>query len=89
MGLKEREAALNHRLKATKNDEAVPGSKLRCECADLRCNAMLELTDEERARRTARGSWFWVKPGHEPAHVAQVLEQSARFSVVRLESPPI
>ena len=65
MTMKEREAALNHRMKAVKNDQAAAGASFGCECADLRCNAKLELTEDERGRRSSRPSRFWVKPGHE------------------------
>ena len=87
MSMKEREAALNHRLKAVRNDEAGEGSPFGCECADLRCNASLELTEEELGRRRARPSRFWVKPGHNLA-TEQVVETDPRYSVVQVEATP-
>ena len=61
--------------------------KERCECADLRCNAKLELTEDERGRRSSRPSRFWVKPGHE-LDTDHVVETDTRFSVVQLEAVP-
>lgn len=86
--MKDRQAALNHRVKAAQNHEAEPGSTVRCECADLRCNATLELTDEEQRYRRSRPAWFWVKPGHELVGVEQVVEGTSRFSVVQLDATP-
>jgi hypothetical protein len=87
MSMKERQAALNHRLKAVRNDEADEGSSFGCECADLRCNARLELTGEERSRSRVNSSQFWVKPGHELDN-EQIVETQARFCVVKLEAQP-
>jgi hypothetical protein len=88
MTIKEREAALNHRMKAAKNDEAAAGSSFGCECADLRCNAKLELTADERVRRGSRPSRFWVKPGHE-LDSDHIVETDTRFSVVQLDGIPL
>jgi hypothetical protein len=88
MTVKERQAGLNHRLKAVRNDEARKGLSFGCECADLRCNATLELTGEERSRRGTSSSHFWVKPGHELGS-ERVVETDARYSVVQLETAPL
>jgi hypothetical protein len=88
MTVKERQAGLNHRLKAVRNDEDGEGSSFGCECADLRCNATLELTWEERSRGYSSSSRFWVKPGHELAS-ERVVETDARYSVVQLEATPL
>jgi hypothetical protein len=87
MTVKERQAGLNHRLKAARNDEAGRGPRFGCECADLRCNALLELTEEERGRRRNPGR-FWVKPGHELVS-ERVVEAGTRYSVVQLEETPL
>ncbi len=87
MSMKERQVALNHRLKAVRNDEAGEGSSFGCECADLRCNARLELTEGERSRSRSSRSRFWVKPGHELEN-ERVVETDARYSVVQLEAMP-
>lgn len=87
MSMKERQAALNHRMKAVRNDDAAQGSKFACECADLRCNATLELTGDERTRRTSSPSRFWVKPGHE-LETERVVERDARYSVVQVDATP-
>ena len=47
MALRERDAAEHHRLKAVRNEESSK-TLARCECADLRCNATLDLTSTER-----------------------------------------
>ena len=88
MTMKDRQVALNHRLKAAGNDEASAGLIRRCECADLRCNATLELTKEELSRRREHPGWFWVKPGHELSNLERVVEGSTRFSIVMLEATP-
>jgi hypothetical protein len=87
MTVKERQAGLNHRLKAVRNDEARQGQGFGCECADLRCNALLELTEKERGQRRSP-SRFWVKPGHELVS-ERVVETDARYSVVQLEATPL
>jgi hypothetical protein len=87
MTMKERQAALNHRLKAVRNDEAGEGSSFGCECADLRCNARLELTAEEQQRSRTTSSRFWVKPGHELEH-ERIVETDRRYCVVQLEALP-
>jgi hypothetical protein len=87
MSMKERQAALNHRLKAVRNDEADEDSIFGCECADLRCNARLELTGDERSRTRSNPSLFWVKPGHE-LEDEKIIETDERFSVVKLEAQP-
>jgi hypothetical protein len=88
MSMKERQAALNHRFKATRNEEADAGFRLRCECADLRCNATVELTEEERSHRRTHAAWFWVKPGHELASTDHVVEECASFTIVQLGATP-
>jgi len=87
MGMKERQAALNHRLKSVRNDEAAEGSTLSCECADLRCNATLDLTVDERTRRASASSRFWLKPGHE-LETERVIETGPRYAVVQVEAKP-
>jgi hypothetical protein len=87
MSMKERQAALNHRLKAVRNDEAGKETTFGCECADLRCNARLELTGDERSRSRSNPSLFWVKPGHELEN-ERIVETGERFSVVKLEAQP-
>jgi hypothetical protein len=88
MTMKDRQAALNHRVKASGNDEASAESILRCECADLRCNATLELTKKERSRRREHPGWFWVKPGHELSSLERVVDGCTRFSIVMPEATP-
>jgi hypothetical protein len=87
MTVKERQAALNHRLKAVRNDEAGEASSFGCECADLRCNARLQLTEEERRRSRSTPSRFWLKPGHALDH-ERIVEAHGRYCVVQLEALP-
>ena len=89
MTMRDRQVALNHRLKAAGNDDASVGSILRCECADLRCNATLQLTKEEWGRRREHPGWFWVKPGHDLPSLERVVSGCTRFSVVMLEATPL
>lgn len=87
MSTRERQAALNHHLKAVRNDEADEAASFRCECADLRCNATLELRPEERSRSRSSRSRFWVRPGHELGN-ERIAETDVRYSIVQLEAVP-
>ena len=81
MALRERDAAEHHRLKAVRNGES--GQALvRCECADLRCNATLDLTRAERASLRARPGRFSVAPGHALVDIDRVIEENERYTVV-------
>ncbi|MEO8289887.1 MAG: hypothetical protein ABI649_02690 [Gaiellaceae bacterium] len=65
-------------LKATDNADFI------CECADLRCNARLELTIAEyEAVRTSSSIRFPIKPGHDIPDLEQVVERNSRFVVVQ------
>ena len=85
MSMKKLNASLNHRLKADGNSEAGPGSSFQCECADLRCNATLDLTREERSRSRSSSTRFWVRPGHELER-EMVVETNARYCIVLAEA---
>jgi hypothetical protein len=81
-GNKARQAALNHRIKAARNDEKPEESDLTCECSDFRCCATLQLTDSERTFRSTRRAHFWVKPGHALIAVERVIEENDRYAIV-------
>ena len=82
MGAREREAAVNHRLKAGRNEQREDGADFVCECADLRCNATITLTLSEQAERRGRRSLFWVKPGHALTTSDHVVEENDHYSIV-------
>ena len=83
MSARERSAAANHRLKATRNEQRENGAEFVCECADLRCNATIALTPSERAERRGRPTFrFWVKPGHALMTHDHVVEENDRYSIV-------
>lgn len=86
---REREAALNHRLKAGRNEQRGEGADFVCECADLRCNATLELTPSEQVERRERPARFWVKPGHALIAVERVVAESDRYSIVVGDRAPL
>ena len=81
MALRERDAAEHHRLKAVRNEESTK-ALARCECADLRCNATLDLTSTERTSMRARRGRYSVKPGHEIVDIDHVVEENERYAVV-------
>jgi hypothetical protein len=65
-------------LKATDNAEFI------CECADLRCNAILDLTIAEyEAVRTSSSIRFPIKPGHDIPDLENVVDENSRFAVVQ------
>jgi hypothetical protein len=65
-------------LKATDNAEFI------CECADLRCNARLDLTIAEyETVRTSSSIRFPIKPGHDIPDLETVIEENTRFAVVQ------
>jgi hypothetical protein len=82
VGYKERNAALNHKLKAGRNEQRKERADLMCECTDLRCNATLRLTPVERAGRRARPTRFWVKPGHVLITFERIIEENDRYAIV-------
>ena len=82
MGAREREASVNHRLKAGRNEQREKGADFVCECADLRCNATITLTRSEQAERRGRPSGFWVKPGHALTTLDHVVEENDQYSIV-------
>jgi hypothetical protein len=89
MGNRERQAALNHQVKAARNDELSEGAEFGCECSDLRCNGTLHLTIEERTLRRRNRKRFWVKPGHEHLGFERVVDRDAQRLVVEMETAPL
>jgi hypothetical protein len=95
MAMREREAALSHQFKAGQNEQR-SGLALRCECADSRCSATLELTPVERARARRHVSptgysmktRFWVKPGH-ALSFERIVEEGDDYAIVEGEATPL
>jgi hypothetical protein len=83
MPIKEHELDVRHRAKAARNRDAVGETKLICECADLRCNAMLVATTADYARRSRGAHGFWVRPGHEVPGLEHVVEANGDYAVVQ------
>jgi hypothetical protein len=82
MATRDYEADERHRVKAARNRQAKGNTKFICECADLRCNATLDLTAAEYAGMHASSIRFWVKPGHGIPALERVLEENDRYEVV-------
>jgi len=89
MGNRERQAALNHQVKAARNDERGEGSEIGCECSDLRCNGTLQLSPEEVVQRRRNRKRFWVKPGHEHLGFERVVDRGAERVVVEMDATPL
>jgi hypothetical protein len=88
MATKDYEADERHRVKAARNRQAA-GNTFICECADLRCNAKLDLTTAEYEGMHASTIRFWVKPGHGIPALERVLEENDRYEVVeKLRTAP-
>jgi hypothetical protein len=81
------DAEERHRLKARRNRQAEGNAELICECADLRCNATLDLTTAEYEGRVPSPSRFLVKPGHGILSIERVLEENAHYAVVQRLGP--
>jgi hypothetical protein len=90
MPIREHELDLRHRDKAARNRAAEGDTKLICECADLRCNATLEVTADDYAQRSRGAAGFWVRPGHEMAGLERVVKETGDYAVVqKLVSAPV
>jgi hypothetical protein len=90
MPIREHELDLRHRDKAERNRAADGATRIICECADLRCNATLEVTAADYARRSRGPAGFWVRPGHEMAGLERVVEETGDYAVVqKLLSVPV
>jgi hypothetical protein len=56
---------------------------LMCECGELDCKDALEITPPKYEAIRATGERFFLVSGHEDAAVDRVVEETARFLVVR------
>ena len=83
MPLREHEVDLRHREKAARNRAATGDTKLICECADLRCNARLEATVADYAKRSTGASGYWVRPGHEIPGLERVVQVNGDYAIVQ------
>jgi hypothetical protein len=54
----------------------------RCECAQLGCNELIELSVNEYERVRANPRWFMVVPGHERLEAEVVVERRSGYLVV-------
>jgi hypothetical protein len=55
---------------------------LMCECGDLGCKEVIEMTPPEYEAVRVRGDLFFLVPGHEDLALDRVIERTARFLVV-------
>jgi hypothetical protein len=83
MATKLHDADERHRAKAARNRHGAEDGVFICECADLRCNATLDLTRAEYEGLRAPGSRFSVKPGHAIPGIELVIAQNLRYAVVQ------
>jgi hypothetical protein len=86
MATKVHDADERHRAKAARNRREAENGVFICECADLRCNATLDLTSAEY-EDVRTGSRFSIKPGHAIPGIERVIAENLRYAVVqRLET---
>lgn len=72
---------INERL----DEMSVPWSKKTdylCECSEMVCTEIVELTNDEYERIRARPTVFVVAPGHERPEIEKVVEANEGFLVV-------
>lgn len=55
----------------------------RCECGELRCSLMIELTSSEYERIRSHPRRFFVAPEHELPEAENVVERHGRYLVVQ------
>ena len=74
---------VNERIEAGQwpTDRGEPAA-FRCECGNLRCNMLVELTLAEYEHVRASPTHFVLVPGHEIAEVERVVEREAGYVVV-------
>jgi hypothetical protein len=53
-----------------------------CECSDMSCMQVVELTKKEYEEIRSVATWFPVKPGHETPDIEVVIEENERFAIV-------
>lgn len=97
MGTRSHDADDRHQAKAARNQtlmrevneriefvlQATDNAQFICECADLRCNATLDLTIAEYEAVRMSPVRFPVKPGHDIADIERVIEENERYAVVQ------
>jgi hypothetical protein len=73
---------VNERIKA--GSWADPGEPLtlRCECAALRCNELVEMTVREYEHVRSDPRWFLLIPGHELAGFEVVVFRGEGYNIV-------
>src|SRR5579862_811236 len=54
----------------------------RCECAELGCSDLVELSVHDYERVRSHPRWFVVRPGHERSEVELIVERHPGFMVV-------
>lgn len=72
---------INERL----DEMAVPWSKTTdylCECSDMSCTKIVELTNDEYERVRSRPTVFVVAPGHEQPEIEKVVEVDDGYLLV-------
>jgi hypothetical protein len=74
------ERLLEQIREGTSDDTLVP---FLCECADDLCMARMEMTLDDYRRLRANDGTFGVLPGHVEEHGEVVVQELARYHVVR------
>lgn len=72
---------INERL----DEMSVPWSKTTdylCECSELSCTEIVELTNDQYERVRSRATVFVVTPGHERPEIERVVEANEGFLLV-------
>ncbi len=59
--------------------------RFRCECAEVECNQVVELTMAEYERIRTNPRWFILVAGHQHESVEKVVERAEGYVVVQKE----
>jgi hypothetical protein len=73
---------INERIEAGRWPGDASGAAVRCECANLGCNLMLELTPADYERVRAHPRRFVVAPGHEAPESEKVVDRAGDYLVI-------
>jgi hypothetical protein len=75
---------VNEAMRVDRPDEAIA---FRCECGQIGCNQLIELTRAEYKDVRAHPRRFAIVPGHEVVEIETIVERHERYAVVEAHDP--
>jgi hypothetical protein len=75
---------VNEAMRVDRPDEAIA---FRCECGQIGCNVLIELTRGEYDNVRAHPRRFAIVAGHEVIEIESVVERHERYAVVEAHDP--